>query len=188
MNISDGPSLYKRLCAFLRITYTCGKDRIVLAIGFLGIVIKFPKTKLGNRVNFGEWYFWKKTQHVFCQPTFFCFGLYGLSQKKRYWITIQKLGYRSCESDPEEFAIKCSILTRRATETDSHHFHTPTNFFFDKNKKLVMIDYGSRQTRRIIKSYGTKIHKDFDENIRCTFDDLVKLIDTLDSIRVDHQH
>jgi hypothetical protein len=154
----------------------------------MGIVIKFPKTKGGSRVNFGEWYFWQKTKHVFCQPTLLCFGLYGLGQKKRFWITIQKIGHRQCDSDPEEFKIKCSILSRRATEYDDHHFQNPHNFFFDKNNKLVMVDYGSRQTRRVIKSHGKKIHEAFDENIRCTFEDLVKMIEALEGIRLSHKH
>jgi len=187
MNITIKKCL-KKLCELLKVSYSSGEDRIVLALGFMGIVIKFPKTKVGSRTNFGEWYFWQKTKHVFCQPTLFCFGLHGLGQKKRFWITIQKLGYRQCDSDPEEFKIKCSILTRRATEYDDHHFQNPHNFFFDGKNKLVMVDYGSRQTRRVIKSHGTKIHESFDEKIRCNFDDLVKMIEALEGICLKRKH
>ncbi len=181
-------SLRRKICRALKISLVSGKDRVVLVLGFLGIAIKFPKTKEGNRANFGELYFWKKTHHAFCQPTLLCIGLYGLNHKKRQWINIQKAGYRACESDPDEFKIKCSILTRRVSETDDHHFKEPANFFFNRNDKLVTVDYGSRQTRRVIQACGLKIHFGFDEKIRCTFDDLVNLIETLEGIRLDHKH
>lgn len=186
MNINNS-NLYQRICAFLKVSYACGEHRIVLVLGFLGIVIKFPKSKRGNRYNFGEWWFWKKHHHPFCQPCLFCFRLPNLKQNEKIWVVIQQIGYRPCKSDPEEFNIKCSILSRRATESDGHHFEQPSNFFFNKAGRLVMADYGSVQTQRVIKAYGQKIHTDFNENIRCTFDDLVKLIETLDGIRLDYE-
>jgi len=172
-----------KLSAFFRITIYSGSERIVLLIPFLGVVIKFPKSRKGSRINLAEWIFWRKYRNPFCQETLFSFRLPSLKEKCFYWINVQRLAYQPCDMDPDEFLIKTSILTRRMAEYDLHHFKVPANFCYDKNGRLKMLDYGHVQTRQVIKAYGYRLYTGFDKNIRQTIDDLMELIDALEGIR-----
>jgi len=175
--------LFSRFFALFNIKIYSGEDRIVFLFPFLGIVIKFPKSEKGSRTNFQEWRFWKRKRNIFCQPTYFAFKFKTLNSKKTFWICVQKLSHQLCDMDPEEFFIKLSILTRRMSESDGHHFNKPNNFCYDRNGRLKMLDYGSRQTQKVISKCGERVYCDFDRNRKQTFEDLVALIEALEGIR-----
>lgn len=172
-----------RFFAFFNVTISSGKDRLVFIIPFLGMVIKFPKSEKGSRTNFQEWRFWKRKHNIFCQPTFRAFGFKVSNNGKRFWISMQKMGNQICNMDQEQFFIKISMLTKRVSESDGHHFEKPTNFCYDKKGHLKMLDYGDRKTQRVINLFGETIYRDFDKSKIQTFDDLVELIEKFEAIR-----
>ena len=164
-----------------------GLARVVLALPSFGIVLKFPRVHWlrafyqikkdfkagifwkcivfssesshsvrywlcrGFFENWKEFLFWRETPSDFLQPTYF--SLFGL-------VNIQKFG-KVCSESEYDFWIQLQQITNSGCSQDGHIFASPENFVSVGNK-IRLVDYGSTNTREVIKLYGQKLWQEFD--------------------------
>lgn len=101
--------------------------------------------------NWREFLFYRKTKHLFCEPTYF--SLFGL-------INLQKFG-TACLMNDYDFFIHLIILTNGKVWRSPHHFSNSGNFAFTKGK-LTILDYGNLKVQEVVSEYGQKIWEEFD--------------------------
>jgi len=106
--------------------------------------------------NWGEFYFFLKTRHLFVQPTYFSF--FG-------FFNIQKRG-EHCNISCTDIWCQLHELTDGMVWKDSHHFAEPKNFCLDKGK-LKIVDYGDPEVQEVITKYGMKIFDEFNPEYNC---------------------
>lgn len=101
--------------------------------------------------NWREFWFYAITRHLFAHPTYF--SLFGL-------VNVQRRG-DSPAVGSGDFArqVKC-IIGEEEFHVDAHHFRLPNNFCV-VNGRLRMVDYGSPNTRRVIREVGMCLYKNF---------------------------
>ncbi len=145
-----------------------GENKKVFLVPSNNFVVKLPIDKAGSEHNFGEWNFFSKTRglnfNLFLQPTFFSFRHFD-DNGDYSWINIQQIGFRPCLIDNDDFTCQMLRLTNFEANNDQHHFYRKENFFFDKNGRLKIVDYGSLMTQEIVRKYGQKIYESFDEKL-----------------------
>jgi len=95
--------------------------------------------------NWREYRFYRKSKHLFLQPTIF--SLFGL-------INIQKRG-DVVQCDKVKFWCCVSKATNGEACDDGHHFSEIHNFCL--NGGIKVLDYGSPKTQALVKKYGSKI-------------------------------
>lgn len=101
----------------------------------------------GIRDNWKEFCFYLQTRHPLLQPTYFSF--FGL-------LNIQRV---SLPCDIDLFVQFYEIIGEAVFE-DKHHFSNSRNFARWKDG-IRIFDYGSPQTQRIIREFGTRILQNF---------------------------
>ena len=163
------------------ISFAKGKDRFVILLPFLGIVIKISHTQDGKMHSIREWLFYKKHRNPFVQPTYFAFCFAPLKSESRC-VSIQKIHFRPCKVASNDFYTQLLVLTKGEAWGDCHHFENPENFCFTKKGELRMSDFGSVKTRRIIKKYGAHISRSFDEHVHYSEDDLSRIVESLEHV------
>jgi len=105
----------------------------------------------GLSSNWNEICFYLKTRNLFLQPTYFSF--FGL-------LNIQRCD-DPCELKSHDLWAQLRELTEGRVSEDEHHFDNPDNFCF-RDKKLRMIDYGSKRSHGVLLKYSEKIMGSFD--------------------------
>jgi hypothetical protein len=167
-----------------------GKDRIVIILPLLGIVIKFPIVHFFlaviaffHRVPKGKkWEYLKKYISLPIEYTYgFRWLLFtGISANwNEFWFwwktrnSFLQPTYFSlfgllniqqydqpCQLLEDDLWCQLYELTNSKVFDDSHHFTNPRNFCFSRGK-LRMLDYGSRLSQRVVEKYGEKIFELF---------------------------
>ncbi len=91
--------------------------------------------------NWLEFVFFAKSRHGFCQPTYFSF--FGLMNIQKYGtlVTSRYMG--------RIFFSQIHPAIEGALSNDPHHFTEAKNFTVTGDR-LLLVDYGSRVTRKIL--------------------------------------
>lgn len=154
------------VCAFQEIWYCFNLPRgrrlewVMMELFEFGVdvesSIKFWLFK-GIVSNWREYWFYRRTKNLFCQPTYF--SLLGL-------VNVQRYG-SSCDLDDTDLWCQLYELTDGKVFQDSHCFVEPKNFCFEK-EALTIADYGSLEAQWVIDRFGDKIIREFDSNFKWT--------------------
>lgn len=107
----------------------------------------------GLVANWLEFRFWRQTRNPFLQPTYFSFfGLFNVQRADDPCnLGVNDLWYQIYDFIGNDIA------------DDGHHFANASNFGF-RDKRLKMVDYGSRETQKIVARHGASIAERFDAN------------------------
>jgi hypothetical protein len=102
--------------------------------------------------NWSEFWFCQQARNPMAQPTYFSF--FGL-------INIQAIS-KPCMVNEREFRQYMEhFLGSKEFYSDSHHFSRLKNFGL-RHGRLIMVDYGTRQTQDVLRKHGTRMSQEFD--------------------------
>src|SRR3989339_879833 len=141
-----------------------GSSRFVIILGCF--VFKFPKIMVwvclkdfpglryyllnGIISNFKEYLFWLKYKNNFCEPTFF--SLLG-------FVNIQRFSPPYNLLNKKDFWLKIRMVQNYDWD-DGHHFCNSNNFNI-RDGKILIVDYASSKTQRVILKHGQNIIRHF---------------------------
>ncbi|OGD67055.1 hypothetical protein A2442_00310 [Candidatus Campbellbacteria bacterium RIFOXYC2_FULL_35_25] len=100
--------------------------------------------------NFKEYLFWLKYKNNFCEPTFF--SLLG-------FVNIQRFSPPYNLLNKKDFWLKIRMVQNYDWD-DGHHFCNSNNFNI-RDGKILIVDYASSKTQRVILKHGQNIIRHF---------------------------
>lgn len=158
-----------------------GSTRTVVCFPLFGIVVKFPRSCLGDfgiKANIAEAYLWEKTRNPLLAPVLFSF--FGWIVVIPYYPKAVKLGKHIDGHLPKEVKVELIKqtfypLTEKILGKHIRHFFIDghnvmgSNFRLTKSGKLAMTDYGitakdeQEMFVKFLNEYGAKLVAEYAE-------------------------
>lgn len=174
----------------MKITKVQGMHRTVFIVPSLGIVVKFPVSRLGTawqhikyltrkrKTLYKEIFVWDlrventlknylfmNLYQNWSEFTHFLRYRHPFTQPTYFslfgFVNFQKLGDTLEMNYVDLWYQMLDLIGKEAAWRDAHHFSEPTNFCV-VDGHLKMVDYGSEASRSVVNEFGTKLYNDFD--------------------------